>query len=141
MGSIPRVNTPPPVIDKTLSVEGAVADAKATGALKTIKQTIGDWTCLTLDCGIKIAYFRGRYGNTDITRAEGSLYWGSFSKAMPPNFFSSYPCIQCQCEVEAGYALSLVLSPSSNNSQLSGWFYTNVSQTLNPYLHIFCIGV
>ena len=140
MGSIPRVNTPL-VIDKTLSVEGAVADAMAAGALKTTKQIIEDWTCLTLDCGIKIAYFRGRYGNTDITNAEGSLYWSSFSKSLPTNFFSQYPCVQCQCEVEGGYALSLTLNPSSNNSQLSGWFYTNVSKTVNPYLHIFCIGV
>lgn len=31
MGSIPRANTPPPVIDKTLSVEGAVAESKAVG--------------------------------------------------------------------------------------------------------------
>ena len=82
MGSIPRVNTSP-VIDKTLSVEGAVADALATGALKTTKQIIEDWTCLTLDCGIKIAYFKGRYGNTDITNAEGSLYFGGFSKSLP----------------------------------------------------------
>ena len=94
MGSIPRVNTPL-VIDKTLSVEGAVADAMAAGALKTTKQIIEDWTCLTLDCGIKIAYFRGRYGNTDITNAEGSLYWSSFSKSLPTNFFSQYPCVQC----------------------------------------------
>lgn len=129
------------VIDKTLSVKGAVANVMATGALKTIKQTIGDWICLTLDCGIKIAYFKGRYGNTDITRAEGSIYYAYFSKAMPPNFFSSYPCIQFQCEVEGGYALSLVLNPNSNTSQLSGWFYANVSKTVNPYLHIFCIGV
>lgn len=140
MGSIPRVNTPP-LIDKTLSVEGAVADAMATGALKTTKQIIEDWTCLTLDCGIKIAYFRGRYGNTAITNTEGSLYWAGFSKSLPTNFFSQYPCIQCQCEVEGGYALSLVLNPNNNNSQLSGWFYTNVSKTVNPYLHIFCIGV
>lgn len=31
MGSIPRANTPSPVIDKTLSVEGAVAESKAVG--------------------------------------------------------------------------------------------------------------
>ena len=31
MGSIPRANTPPPVIDKTLSVEGAVAESKSVG--------------------------------------------------------------------------------------------------------------
>ena len=113
----------------------------ATGALKTTKQIIEDWTCLTLDCGIKIAYFKGRYGNIDITRAEGTLYWAGFSKAMPTNFFSQHPCIQCQCEVEGGYALSLVLNPSSNNSQLSGWFFTDLPKTINPYLHIFCIGV
>lgn len=141
MGSIPRVNTPPPVIDKTLSVEGAVADAKATGALKTIKQTIGDWICLTLDCGIKIAYFKGRYGSIAITGQEGSHFWANFSKSLPSNFFSQYPCIQCQCEVESGYNLQLVLSPSSNTSQLIGWFYTSLSVTANPYIHIFCIGV
>ena len=66
MGSIPRVNTPPPVIDKTLSVEGAVADAMTT---------------------------------------------------------------------------LLVLNPSSSASVLNDWFYTNMSKTINPYLHIFCIGV
>ena len=39
----------------------------------------------------------------DITRSEDSLYWASFSKALPAGFFSEYPCVQCQCEVESGW--------------------------------------
>ena len=31
MGNIPRANTPPLVIDKTLSMEGAVAESKTVG--------------------------------------------------------------------------------------------------------------
>ena len=46
-----------------------------------------------------------------------------------------------QWEVSGGYGAYLVLSTNSNTSQLIGWFYTDVSQTVNPYLHIFCIGV
>lgn len=93
---------PPP--DSSLTVSGKAADAKVVGdkintineilsSLKTTKITSGDWTCITLDCGIKICFFRGRYGNTDITRSEGSLYWASFSKALPDGFFSEYPCV------------------------------------------------
>lgn len=150
MGQIPNFGAPPP--DSSLTVSGKAADAKVVGdkintinealsALKTTKITLGDWTCLTLDCGIKMCFFKGRYGNTAITSSEGSLYWGSFSKALPAGFFTAYPCVQCQCEVESGWALQLVLNPNSSANTLNGWFYTNQSKTVNPYIHIFCIGV
>ena len=144
MGSIPRANTPPPVIDKTLSVEGAVAESKAVGDKITnivTKKTIGKWTCLLIG-NIKIAYYNGRYGNLDINKSEGSLFWNSFSFDMPSNFFSSYPCVQTQCELESGYAIQLVLNPNSSKDKLNGWFYTNLSRTsVNPYIHLLCIGV
>lgn len=148
MGQIPNFGAP----DSCLTVSGKAADAKVVGdkiniinqilfSLQTTKITSGDWTCITLDCGIKMCFFRERYGNTDITRSEDSLYWASFSKALPAGFFSEYPCVQCQCEVESGWGLQLVLNPNSSISTLNGWFYTNQSKTVNPYIHIFCIGI
>ena len=113
----------------------------ATGTLKTVKNIQGDWTCLTLDCGIKICYSGKYYGNVGITNTEGSLYWATFSKSLPSNFFTQYPCVHCQCEVASGWATYLVLNPSSSTSVLNGWFYTDKSVTVNPYVHIFCIGV
>ena len=137
------IYTPP---DKNLTIEGVAADAKAVGdALENATsktEIIDDWRCITLDCGIKIATFHGRYGSTAITGAEGSLFWASFSKKMPSEFFSVYPAVFTQCEVESGYALHLVLDPkTSDKDKVYGWFYTNKSYTCNPYIHIFCIGV
>ena len=150
MGNIPRTTPPPP--DTSLNLSGVAADSKIVGdkintinqilsSLQTTKITSGDWTCITLDCGIKMCFFRGRYGNTAITRSEGSLYWGYFSKALPAGFFSEHPCVQCQCEVDSGWALQLVLNPNSSTSTLNGWFYTSQPRTVNPYIHIFCIGI
>lgn len=95
MGQIPNFGAPR---QYSLTVSGKAADAKAVGdkintineilsPLKTTKITSGDWTCITLDCGIKMCFFKGQYGNTDITRSEGSLYWASFSKALPARLF------------------------------------------------------
>lgn len=137
------IYTPP---DKKLTIEGVAADAKAVGdALEHIKskmEIIDGWRCITLDCGIKIATFHERYGSTAITSAEGSLFWASFSKKMPSGFFSAYPAVSTQCEVEGGYGLHLVLDVNtSDKDKVQGWFYTNKSYTCNPYIHIICIGV
>lgn len=67
---------------------------------------------------------------------------GIFQNLCQLIFFSSYPCVLTQCEVEGGYALQLILNvDASNQSELVGWFYTSISRMLNPYLHLFCIGV
>lgn len=88
-----------------------------------------------------MAYYNGRYGSLDINRSEGSLFWNSFSFDMPSGFFSAYPCVQTQCEMESGYAINLVLNPGSSKDKLVGWFYTNLSKTgVNPYIHLLCIG-
>lgn len=131
--------------DTSLTQTGIPADAKAVGdALENVKikhEVIGDWNCLTLDCGIKIATFHGRYGNTKISSAEGALYWENFSKNMPTGFFGDYPTVITQCEVESGYGLYITLDTrTSNKDTLCGWFYTDKPITCNPHIHIFCIG-
>lgn len=61
--------------DSSLTISGKAADAKVVGdridllskqleELKIIKTTSDGWVCLTLECGIKICYFKGRYGET-----------------------------------------------------------------------------
>ena len=80
MGYIPFNSAPPP--DSSLTISGKAADAKVVGdkinlldnsinslgsqleKLKTIKTNDDGWVCLTLECGIKICYFKGRYGET-----------------------------------------------------------------------------
>ncbi len=96
MGSIPRANTPPPVIDKTLSVEGAVAESKSVGkalGLKNDKLTLKtQTTSVTTDqwaqcaislpvnsfllywgCSSAALIFQNKYDDSYIFRAYGNL--------------------------------------------------------------------
>lgn len=134
---------PPP--DKTLTQDGVAADAATVGSvvsgLKTNKETIDGWNCLTLECGIKIAYYHGDYGSTSITNAEGALFYANFSKNLPSGFFTLFPTVLTQCELNNGYGLYITLSSNSNKNTLTGWFFTDISCTGNPYVHIVCIGV
>ena len=67
MGRIPNFGAPR---QYSLTVSGKAADAKAVGdkintineilsPLKTTKITSGDWTCITLACGIKMCFSKG----------------------------------------------------------------------------------
>ena len=141
MGANVKITSP---VDETLKAAGLPADSKAVGDrfdgyIK--KETIDGWTCLTLACGVKVAYYQGDYGTVNITSAEGALYWAEFSKALPTEFFSAFPCVNIQCELRTGYGLYCTTNPQRTLQKISGWFYANSKvQNANPYIYIICIG-
>lgn len=135
--------TPP--VDETLGTAGLAADAKTVGDRFTNhikKQTIDGWTCLTLDCGVKVAYYYGNYGNVSIDKSEGNLYWKGFAMDMPSGFFTAFPAVLTQCEVTGGYGLYLALDSNNTLDKLNGWFYANTSLTnVKPNVCLLCLGV
>lgn len=82
MGNIPRANTPPLVIDKTLSMEGAIAESKTVGtkinalnsAVTALNSTVSTLKSnLTASDNLQFKFGKDGDGNYGYYAADGSL--------------------------------------------------------------------